>query len=257
VPRRFGLGAILAFMTLLAIVFGVLRFYQASPRVYLFLGLLGGSVFLAQMFSRDSPRKWSFLAGGLWWILLVLAKDFRNGQVPALVGLPCSFLGGGIWGYVAGVVVAGVFLLGDMLERRLRGRVESESQDEPSLPPGTPVYTPQSCAPYLSEEAARMTSESSQPSRVKKLGPPTGVPVYNCIALVSPRDEQGIVHVRAANIADLKTTGTSEREALQHLVGAFKILISQCLAEGRAVPILDQPHPPEPGETERLIAVHL
>src|SRR5690606_14900191 len=102
-----------------------------------------------------------------------------------------------------------------------------------------------------------MTSESSEPSRVKKLGPPTGVPVYNCIALVSPRDEQGIVHVRAANIADLKTTGASEREALQHLVGAFKIVISQCLAEGRAVPLLAEPQPPAPGETPRLIAVHL
>jgi len=102
-----------------------------------------------------------------------------------------------------------------------------------------------------------MTSESSEPSRVKKLGPPTGVPVYNCIALVSPRDAQGIVHVRAANIADLKTTGASEREALQHLVGAFKIVISQCLADGRAVPLLAEPHPPAPGETQRLIAVHL
>jgi hypothetical protein len=89
------------------------------------------------------------------------------------------------------------------------------------------------------------------------LGPAEGVPVYNCIALVSRRGADGIVHARAANISDLRTSGASEREALQHLVGAFKIVIAQAIAEGRAVPILNESHPPQNGETTRLIAVHL
>jgi hypothetical protein len=102
-----------------------------------------------------------------------------------------------------------------------------------------------------------MTDDHHPESHIKKLGPPVGVPVFNCKALVSARRADGLFHARAAELNDLRTSGASEREALQHLVGAFKIIAAQCLSEGRKMPFLSQPHAPASDEQERFIAVHL
>jgi hypothetical protein len=171
---------------------------------------------------------------------------------------------GGFVGYLAGTVSAGVFLASDLIERRWRGLdvVDAEVIDDIKQKP-VPVFTPDSCQPYLGDVAvAVMTAEAPMPSEsphphVKQLGPPESVPVYNCIALVAPRGADGLVHVRAANVAGLRTSGQTEREALQHLVGAFKIILSQATTEGRPVPILEQPLAAAPDEQQRLIAVHL
>jgi hypothetical protein len=264
VPARFGIAAMLAFTTLFAMLSGVLRFYDAPVSAYAFFGVLGVAVCGAQMWNKDVPRMVSVGAGAILLPVFVIGHSFLNNDGMLIGAAPCLAIPGAIVGYLMGAVSAGVFLVSDMLEQRWRGEAAyvAELADEP-LPPGTPVYTADSCTPYLGEEAAKVAggatvhSDATSDPRVKKIGPPVGVPVYNCIALVSRRGADGLVHARAANVADLRTSGASEREALQHLVGAFKIIVAQCVAEGRPPPLLEAPHAPQPEETERLIAVHL
>jgi hypothetical protein len=260
----------LAFTTIFAMASGVLKYYEAPWPVYLFFLVLGTVVCLAQMLSRETPRLISVVAGAICLPTFVLIDQVLRGRgMGIILELPCTAVFGAIAGYLTGAVAAGVFLVTDRLEARLRAK-RLGSEEEPIVaklvPEDVPVYTPDSCTPYLGDAAAKLASgapamNDSEPpaeaSRVKKIGPPTGVPVYNCIALVSPRSEDGLVHVRAANVSDLKTSGASEREALQHLVGAFKIIVSQAVAAGTEPPLLAEPHPRRADETERFIAVHL
>lgn len=265
VPRRFGIGAILAFTTLFALVLGVVKRFDSPLWIYWYLGVLGAAVCVAQMFATRAPRVISVVAGAAClplFLVIGLWRQIDRGYIDLIelvIGFPFAVVVGGVAGYLAGTLAAGVFLLGSMLEARLRGEVVT-SKKAPDLPAEVPYYDEDSCSPYLGAAAAQLNSVmNNTPSapRVKSIGPPVGVPVYNCIALVSPRNADGVVCVRAANLSDLKTTGASEREALQHLVGAFKIIVSQAAAEGRPVPLLAEPHPARPDEQQRFIAVHL
>jgi hypothetical protein len=271
VPLRFGLAAILAFTTLFGMVSGVLKYYEAPVAIYFFVGVLGATVCGAQMYLNSVPRFVSVLAGGICLPLFLLLSALVAGEGfwTVFIAFPLLFLLGGFVGYLTGTISAGVFLAADLVEQRWRGEQIVEVEIiEKQLPPDVPVYSPDSCQPYLGNAAASvLTAENSmtEPSHahthahahVKQLGPPESIPVYNCIALVAPRGSDGLVHVRAANVAGLRTTGQSEREALQHLVGAFKIIISQATAAGLPVPILAEPLDAAPDEQQRLIAVHL
>lgn len=271
VPRRFGMGALLAFITLGAVVLGILPRRQTATWVYLFLGVLGVAVCIGQMYFTRAPRLVSIVAGAIFLPLLGLRStlsfiDLGVSRIDftILLGFVMA-ISGGIAGYIAGAVAAGVFLLGDQIESRLRGRHVRQSETDSVQPSqDVPYYSPDSCAPYLGDASAQLTKSESamsedrpSESSVKKLEPPVGVPVFNCKALVSSRRADGLFHARAAELNDLRTSGSSEREALQHLVGAFKIIAAQCLSEGRKLPFLSQPHAPASDEQERFIAVHL
>ncbi|MEQ8789090.1 MAG: hypothetical protein RIC55_22450 [Pirellulaceae bacterium] len=93
--------------------------------------------------------------------------------------------------------------------------------------------------------------------RVRPLGPPTDVPVYNCRVYVAPRNEAGVIVARAANLAEVAGLGESEREALQQIVALFKVKLAAFREAKQEIPWIDPVPPPEPGESERWIAVHL
>lgn len=109
-----------------------------------------------------------------------------------------------------------------------------------------------------------MNGESPGPSpaepaslspRVRPLGPPQSVPVYTCRAYVR-RLADGNIAASAANLPECRGGGASEREALAQLVGEFKAALARHQAAGTPIPWVAPP-PPAPGESERLIAVHL
>jgi predicted RNase H-like HicB family nuclease len=83
------------------------------------------------------------------------------------------------------------------------------------------------------------------------------VPVYNCVVIVSPPDEQGLIRARCATVAGIDAAGKSEREALAQVVSAFKATIARHLAAGLPIPWIDPPQVPARGEQQRFIAVHL
>ncbi len=83
------------------------------------------------------------------------------------------------------------------------------------------------------------------------------VPVFNCIVYVSPRDTEGMIVARAAELAGMEGRGKSEREALALVVAQFKNFVSRRYAAGDVIEWLSPPLSPEPGDVQRLIAVHL
>jgi hypothetical protein len=82
------------------------------------------------------------------------------------------------------------------------------------------------------------------------------VPVFNCIVHVSPLAADGTVAARVANLAGIEGRGRSEREALSQVVAAFKATVGRYHTAGEPIPWIAETAP-QPGQTQRLIAVHL
>ena len=93
--------------------------------------------------------------------------------------------------------------------------------------------------------------------RVKPLGPPQEVPVYNCIVNIAPATSDGIVIARAANIAGMEGRGKNEREAIAQVVSTFKMMLKALHTAGEPIPWLKEPIKPQPNEKQLFIAVHL
>lgn len=99
-------------------------------------------------------------------------------------------------------------------------------------------------------------SEPSTP-KVRLVGEPQAVPVYNCRVIVSPPNDAGLVAARAAELAGLSVTAASQREALQKLVAAFKARMAEHVAKQEEIPWIRPGEKVQPGEHELFIAVHL
>jgi len=93
--------------------------------------------------------------------------------------------------------------------------------------------------------------------RVKRLGPPQNVPVYNCLVAVAPRNSEGLVRARALQVDGIVVFAKTEPEALKGVVTAFKKLVSQAVTTSEELPWRKDAIPMEPGEQQRFIAVHL
>jgi hypothetical protein len=93
--------------------------------------------------------------------------------------------------------------------------------------------------------------------RVKLIGEPQAVPVFNCRVIVSPRDTNGKIIARAAELANLSVVADADREALQKLVAAFKTRMAAHVAAGEEIPWVRPGEKPQPGEKELFVAVHL
>lgn len=83
------------------------------------------------------------------------------------------------------------------------------------------------------------------------------VPVFNCVVNVGPPDPEGVIVATVANLPDLAGRGRSEREALASVIPSFKDAVARLHAAGTPIPWIDPPTPPQPGQVQRLIAVHL
>jgi len=131
VPKRFGMAGILAITTLMAVLFGVLRYCNAHPAVYIFVGLLALVTCLVQMRYGEVPRMASILAGAIFMPICVLATflvalvldervDLDDiGWIICISPLLAGF--GAFFGYLSGACTAGLFLLMDLIEPYLPG----------------------------------------------------------------------------------------------------------------------------------------
>lgn len=91
--------------------------------------------------------------------------------------------------------------------------------------------------------------------KVRLIGEPQSVPVFNCRVIVSRNGSQFVA--RAAELAALSTSGESQREALQKLVAAFKAQMTSYVSAGQEIPWVKPGQQVQPGETELFVAVHL
>lgn len=134
VPSRFGLGAILAMLTIFSAVFGSLKAAQAPGHIYYFVASLGLLVCLGQMISGKVPRGASTTVGAIFipvWVI-GFAIYSRAGVAPYAVGVPCLIIFGAFVGYAVGTLAAGCFLAMDLLESailRWRGVTEATPDD--------------------------------------------------------------------------------------------------------------------------------
>lgn len=131
VPKRFGMAGILAITTLMAVLFGILRYCNAHPAAYIFIGLLALVTCLVQMRYGEVPRIASIVAGALFMpicavatLLVALAVDDRAdlddlGWIIFVSPMLAAF--GAFLGYLSGAVTAGLFLLMDLIEPHLPG----------------------------------------------------------------------------------------------------------------------------------------
>ncbi len=123
VPERISIAEILGITTAFALLFAILRQFDAPAGLYVFLGALGIVICLVQMRFGEMPRFISAVAGSilmsLWGLVTILFYN-RGGLsslLGALAGLPCTLILGGLLGYFTGTLAAGVFLVLDKLRR--------------------------------------------------------------------------------------------------------------------------------------------
>ena len=131
VPRRFGISTIFVATTLFAIVFGVLRYFEATWQVFVFVFLQLSLVSILQFWLTKVPRFASVLGGMLFGIVIAIdgAVDIhlrRAGDFGGVLLLGCVL--GAIFGYVTGVMIGAVFLVSDKLPQLIR-RIRKQKVD--------------------------------------------------------------------------------------------------------------------------------
>lgn len=123
VPRRFGLLAVMSFLTAFSLLFALLRFMGYPPAVYMSLGIFGVVIAGLQMSFGKVPRAASVSAGAILLPLNVLIVALLDSGWQTVFFLLSAFpfmaAAGGFFGYLAGTLVAGLFLILDYWERRL------------------------------------------------------------------------------------------------------------------------------------------
>jgi len=135
VPKRFGMAAIVALLTTFGIVFGVLRYWQTPPVVYLFVASEIVAICLAQILFGSAPRIGSIATGAVllpFWVSLTVEDRLVNLMSPEVFWISVVTLVafGGLLGYCIGALAAGFFLVMDMLDGSLPGQT-SAAADNP------------------------------------------------------------------------------------------------------------------------------
>lgn len=126
VPRRFGIGTIMVITAAFGLLLTLLQAMGAYPSVIAFVVVFVSFVGTAQMllFRGQQPRRASVVAGVVCLPLMTVCAAVLSGSRGPRSGLACflaaSVLFGGGFGYLAGGIVAGVFLVMDAVERGLR-----------------------------------------------------------------------------------------------------------------------------------------
>lgn len=147
VPRRFGIGTILIVTAAYGVLLAILRLARWDPAaIFWALGFIS-AVGLGQMllFNAKRPREASIVTGAIALppaiLGTLLTYDTRpNNPMESFCGLVCAVPFGAVAGYLAGGVVAGVFLIMDAVERGL-GQAFPPSDDRARAdPPGSAAH---------------------------------------------------------------------------------------------------------------------
>jgi hypothetical protein len=126
-PRRFDLATIFVATAAYSLLFGAmsaLSYQYIGPVAEIAVGVLITIVAIAQAVYKDvaNPRGVSVLAGAVTQTIMLVVIHMA---APKLFGVPIGFvivffgvLGGALFGYLAGVLVGGVFLVADVLRKK-------------------------------------------------------------------------------------------------------------------------------------------
>jgi len=126
VPRRFDLATIFAVTLAYSLLFGAMKAISfppiASAIVAGFVLIVGAAQ--ALLYGGKEPRKASIIAVASIYTLAISAAWIVNGPrmyptVGLLISASFVIAGGAFLGYLAGVIIGGVFLVADKLRNRL------------------------------------------------------------------------------------------------------------------------------------------
>jgi hypothetical protein len=120
VPRRFSVGTMIIMLSLFGVLFAVLKMLNTDPIVFACIAVFFMGIGVAQtvLFSGKDPRRASFIAGFPLGFVCALGGTFIanwTGGYHQIDGYFCLVfactLFGGPCGYLAGCLVAGIFLV--------------------------------------------------------------------------------------------------------------------------------------------------
>jgi hypothetical protein len=136
VPRRFDLATIFVVTLAYSLLFGVMKAIglpqSATAIIAAFIMLVGAAQ--ALLFGGKQPRTASIVAGAVLYLLAITAAWVATGPrlysvSQLLVPASLTIAGGGILGYLSGVMIGGVFLVADKLRSRLSRRQAALNPD--------------------------------------------------------------------------------------------------------------------------------
>ena len=137
VPRRFGVGVMLVITTMYALLFALLSGLGFPPLAFVTIALFFTGVGLGQAFlykGRD-PRKASIVAGLVLTPLALIVVGIDTGSDPAGFLVLYIFSGlGALPGYLAGGLIAGVFLFLNKVQPPLDDPADENPAEETKIP---------------------------------------------------------------------------------------------------------------------------
>ncbi len=139
VPHRFGVGVLMILVTFFAVLFAFLRCIDCRPDVAAIVGVLFVGVAAGQslLFEGKKPRAASIWVGAVLFPLEMLGQavyehitaQLSRGSISENIpgGLFCAVPSGALFGYLAGGLTAGIFLVMDRF-----GKARTRA-DQPSI----------------------------------------------------------------------------------------------------------------------------
>jgi len=141
VPHRFGLGSVLVVTAFFCVLFGLMRYWM-PPVALAYVGLQILAAGVMQVVMRKQPRGGSALAGAILLPAFVIGsmvyyRGYPNDPAELMMSIACTASSGGLLGYAAGVLIAGVFMLMQMADKMISGqktpRSETGSPSDPDV----------------------------------------------------------------------------------------------------------------------------
>ncbi len=135
-PRSFDLATIFVVTFAYSLLFAVMSFASFPPLMSLAVGAFITVVGVCQavLFGGKYPRAASYLSGAVLYVAATIIMSVlapRGFRIEYLVlGIPMSIIFGAIFGYLAGVLVGGVFLVADHIRNWFaRGQATPDDAD--------------------------------------------------------------------------------------------------------------------------------
>ena len=139
-PRVFDLYTMMAVTLAFALLFGFIRLLKPilpdetqAASISISIYVTGIAIAQSALWGGRCPRRSSLVAGPLMWVAVSGSLAWWKGGLPLSVGLVlslCTAPLGLIAGYLAGAVVAGVFLVADALRFKSKSSAPFETEDQ-------------------------------------------------------------------------------------------------------------------------------
>ncbi|MBM4088958.1 MAG: hypothetical protein FJ276_05920 [Planctomycetes bacterium] len=129
VPRRYDLATLFTISLAFALLFGLLRALDATPVVFACIGGFVAAVGIGQavLFRGRAPRIASIATGAAFLLTFDIVIYFvfikangRWGLIEVVLSAAFMSVWGSIFGYIAGALIGGVFLVADAIRRTVR-----------------------------------------------------------------------------------------------------------------------------------------